>query len=380
MTLAPNKVFLNARFLTQPMSGMQRYAEELTTALDDLIGDRPDTVPFTVEALVPPGPTRPVPWRHIPVRQVGRLRGHAWEQWDLWRASAEGVLVSPCSVGPLLHPRHVVVMHDAAIFAHPEHFSWRYRTWHRWIRPRLAARAAGLATISEFSRRELSRYCGVAPERFTIIPDSAEHILRVPADDTILQRHGLRRGRYALTVGNQSPNKNIALAVRAFGLAQLPDMELVVAGGGASKIFGARGVPEEPGVKCVGRVSDGELRALYENAAVFLFPSRYEGFGVPPLEAMALGCPVISSDATAMPEVLGDAASYFSSDNAKAFSESISELAASKWLCSGLTDAGIARAAKYCWSESAIRLISIASRTPANPNVVQELEHNPSIR
>lgn len=350
-------IYFNMRFLTQPLSGVQRYAEELVAALDSRLAADPEHLGGArVVGLVPGGATRTRDWRTIEIRPVGRLTGHAWEQTELARAARDGVLVSLAGAGPLAHPRQVLAIHDANIFVNPQFYSPPYRHWHRMIRPRLARRAKALITISAFSRKELARWCGLSESRFEIIPDSAEHILGVPSDPDVLQRHGLESGRYVLCVGNQSPNKNIALAVDAFAAAAPHGVRLAVAGGAPSALAPAR-TGEAPWFSTLGRVSDGELRALYENAAAFVFPSLYEGFGVPPLEAMALGCPVVSSDGGAMPEVLGDAARFFRSGDAGACAARLRDvLALDAAGRKRMAEAGRAQAARYSWHSSADRL------------------------
>jgi glycosyltransferase involved in cell wall biosynthesis len=175
----------------------------------------------------------------------------------------------------------------------------------------------------------------------------------------VLARHGLEAGRYVLCVGNQSPNKNIALAIDAFAAAAPEGVRLVVAGGAPAALARAHTV-EAPWLSTLGRVSDGELRALYESASMFLFPSLYEGFGVPPLEAMTLGCPVVSSDSSAMPEVLGDAALFFRSGDVDACAARIREVlsldAAGR---QRMAESGLAQAARYRWLRSADRLSEI---------------------
>jgi glycosyltransferase involved in cell wall biosynthesis len=348
------KVYINGRFLTQPASGVQRYAAEVVRALDTHLGtDASPIGQLDVELLVPKGDRAGMALRHLRLREVGRLKGHAWEQLELFAAARDGVLVNLANSGPLLHRRSILVLHDAAIFRFPENFSPSYRAFHRLIRPQLAQRAAKLVTISEFSRRELARTCGVGEEAFTIIGDSAEHIWAVETDISILARHGLSPKRYALTVGNQAPNKNVALALRSFAQAAPEGWLLAVAGGGSKDIFGEATRTDNLSVRKLGRVTDQELRALYENAGVFLFPSRYEGFGVPPLEAMALGCPVISSDAASMPEVLGDAAVYFRSDDEQALAAAITQVVSSHWRREELTERGRTQANLYTWDKSA---------------------------
>jgi len=342
-------VFINGRFLTQPQSGMQRYASCLVTALDEVRAGSAETDRREVTLLVPKGAKALPQYRTIGVRETGVLTGHGWEQTELYWASRQGTLVSLTSTGPVLHADHVVAMHDAAIFAKPEHFGSAYRRLHTALRPVLAQRARQLITISGFSRLELARYCGVDPERFMIIPDSAEHILHVTSEPAILTRGELTPQRYFLCVGNQSPNKNIAAAVRAFEAAELDGYELAIVGTGAAKIFGTQVAVQGRGVKTLGRVNDAELRALYENAAGFLFPSHYEGFGVPPLEAMALGCPVISSASSAMPEVLGDAAVYVDADDVDGFAAAIRSMALDAGSNAGRIALGYDRSRMFSW-------------------------------
>ncbi|MBP2151677.1 glycosyltransferase family 4 protein [Xanthobacter flavus] len=358
--LSQDKLYVNGRFLTQPLSGMQRYAEQLCGALDaQFAADPALAIRYRPEVLVPTGSRREHSWRVLRVREVGQLRSHVWEQTELAFAARDGILVNLIAAGPLLHSRSILALHDAAVFAHPEHFSKSYRALHQVLRPRLARRAVRLVTISEFSRRELSKWLRIPEGAFTIIPDSAEHILHVESDTRILSRYGLEPHRYALTVGNQTPNKNIALALRAFVQASPEGWQIAVAGGGASHIFAESETADHPAVRKVGRVTDEELRALYENAGMFLFPSRYEGFGVPPLEAMSLGCPVISSNASAMIEVLADAAYYFQSDDRGDLAHAIAKVAENATLRADLAERGLARSRQYTWRSSAETLLDL---------------------
>jgi len=357
---AKSPIFFNMRFLTQPLSGMQRYAEELLAALDARLADDPHYLGGApLVGLAPRRPLRQRDWKTLRIERVGRLTGHAWQQLDLARAARGGTLVSLAGSGPLAHARHVLAIHDANLLVNPRFFSRSYRMWHGTLRPRLARRATALITISNFSRGELARCFALSEDRFVIVPDSAEHILETSAEPGILDRHGLAPGRYALCVGNQSPNKNIALAVEAFAELAPGGMSLAVAGGTPAALARADAI-EAPWLKALGRVSDGELRALYENAAMFVFPSIYEGFGVPPLEAMTLGCPVVSSDSSAMPEVLGDGALFFPCGDGAACAARIREIMSLDDAGrQALVAAGRERAALYRWQESANRLAGL---------------------
>ena len=355
-----NTTYFNLRFLGQPFSGMQRVAEELLTALDDLISSDPELLgEMKLIGLEPKGQARPTDWVNIERRKVGSVGGHLWEQMVLPVAARGGLLVSLGGAGPILHPAQIVLLADANVFVNPAFFSKRYVLLHRNLRPLIARRAARLITISEFSRRELARYCSVPEEKFSVIPDSAEHITKVKPDFEVFRRSGVSPGKYVLCVGNQSPNKNITFAAEAFARADPEGFTLVVAGS-APKVLRSADLPISEKQILLGRVTDPELRALYENAAAFLFPSIYEGFGLPPLEAMSLGCPVISSDSSAMPEVLRDGAKFYRAGDVESCAATLREilgLDASRR--EELIDRGYAVAASYSWQSSAERLALI---------------------
>jgi glycosyltransferase involved in cell wall biosynthesis len=212
-----------------------------------------------------------------------------------------------------------VVLHDAQVYRHPEFFSRSYLALHRAL-GRLFARTAHLATVSNFSRSELAQALRLPIDAFTVIPNSAEHIRRSEPDERIIGKLGLKRGSYFMALGTMTRNKNLTLAIQASALLDRPDYPLVIVGGDNRQVFDDRDVKADRAV-LAGRLHDTEIAALYKHASAFIFPSLYEGFGVPPLEAMAFGCPVIASTAAAVVETCGDGASYFDPHNAPALAE-----------------------------------------------------------
>lgn len=351
------RLAINARFLGQPLSGVQRFGREIVAALDArLVADAGlrrrlgPVVAYAPEGVADPG------WQAVDLQRVPGGRGHAWEQGALWRAARDAVLVSPGNAGPLRHRAQVLVLHDANLWEIPEAYGWRYRALHRALRPRLARRAAELVTVSRYSARQLAGVLGVAEARFSVVPNAAEHVLQVRSEPGFLARHGLVRGGYLLCVGNRSPNKNIARLVAAHERAgDVPP--LVVAGGVAP------GLAAGPAVQGLGRVTDGALRALYEGACGFVFPSLFEGFGIPPLEAMELGCPVLAARAGALPEVLGDAALWCDpllvADMARGV-RALAGMGADER--ARLVRVGRAQAARYRWAGSVEALLPAIER------------------
>jgi glycosyltransferase involved in cell wall biosynthesis len=352
------QVFLNGRFASQALTGVQRYAEEMVRALDCELG-RVARAPTAFTLLVPRTAQQLHVFKRIAVRQVGRLRGHAWEQLELPWYARGGLLVSLANTGPLRKGTQIITMHDASAFAVPDTYSLPFRLWYQFLLPALGRAATRVVTDSEFSRSELRRYAGVPDQKLRVIPLSGEHILRAHPDRGILTRLQLRPRSYVLTVGSQSPHKNIQVVLDAMEHLGERRFDIVVAGGRNPKIFGSNRVTAGREVKPAGYVSDGELRALYENAGCFVYPSLYEGFGLPPLEAMMCGCPVIVSRRASLPEVCGDAAVYCDPESPTDVAESIERVMLDSDLQDKLRTLSRYRAQQFSWDASARALLGL---------------------
>jgi glycosyltransferase involved in cell wall biosynthesis len=345
-------ICINGRFLTQPITGVQRFAEEVVKALDLLIAGGEIRPPGKVSVLAPANVLRVPKFTAIEMSIRGQLKGHAWEQLELPWLAGGALIVNLCQVAPALRRRQLVVMHDASVYAVPWAFSRKFRAWYRVLMPLIARRSEKLATVSRFSRMELARYIKVAAERFAVIDESGDHILSAAPDRSVLTRHGLTARKFVLAVSSLNPNKNFAGLVQAFEFLSDGDFDIVVAGGSAPRVFGsALNLPAS--VKHIGYVSDGELRALYEAAACFVYPSFYEGFGLPPLEAMRCGCPVIASHAASMPEICAGGALYCDPHSPQDIADKISGLMGNTGLQDELRSKGLARAAEFSWERCA---------------------------
>lgn len=356
-----SELHINARFLTQPVSGTQRYAQQVLDALDRAVPVW-EGAPRIV-AWAPIGERREPGWANIEIRTTGRTSGHLWEQTELARAASGGWLLNLISSGPIIHPRQIVTLHDAAIFRHPGQFSRSYGMFHRLVRPALARRARRICTVSAFSMHALAEHMQVPPAKFAVIPNGADHLLGVASDPAAIGRRGLVPGRYILFVGNRAPHKNFETALAAFRALDRLDMKLVTVGIGLKAVFGVADDDGGPRVEHLTEVADAELRALYENAALLIFPSRYEGFGIPPLEAMSLGCPVVASNAAAIPETVGDAALLVSPDDAGGMKDAMLRIIDGPALRAELIEKGRARAQLFTWEEAGRKLRLLLGET-----------------
>ncbi|MBO1325142.1 glycosyltransferase family 4 protein [Acetobacter sp. TBRC 12305] len=361
--LAEPVIYVNGRFMTQPLSGVQRFALEISQALARI--SRADGQPAPI-MLTPAAPCEQAMAEDQPRRAVGRRKGQMWEQFELPRAARQGVLLNLGNTGPLWGGPRIVIIHDAGVFSQPGSYSWKFRLWYRFLHTVLRYTHARLVTVSRFSRMELAKYLRIPAERITVISEGAEHIAGVAADPAILARFGLHPQRFVLAVGNLAPHKNLArldALARALGARGIP---LVISGSVNAAVFNAKAGQALPNPAIyVGRVTDRELRALYEAAACFVFPSLYEGFGLPPLEAMACGCPVVAADIAVLHEICGTAALYADPTDPDAIAKAVLDVLDTPSSARDMRAAGKVRAASFTWDRAARSLLDVArSLTP----------------
>ncbi len=288
------RIGVNARLLHAPtLRGWNRYTVNLIAGLGELGAD---LVLYTDRPLSDVHAER-LPRQRCTVRESGPVRYPAWEQVWLPRACAKDrVDVLHCPTGRLTPGSLLTAT-----------YHWVART-----------RASHIITPSGHARDDLVRLLGIRPERITVIPEAADPRFGTPVTDDarrrVLQRYELG-GPYVFYIGGWEERKNIPFLVRAFAEAQLGETDLVLAGGDEPRVPALRSLAATLGladrVRLVGEVADEDLPALYAGALCFVYPSRYEGFGLQLCESMALGCPTLASRATSLPEVLGSGGDTF---------------------------------------------------------------------
>jgi glycosyltransferase involved in cell wall biosynthesis len=351
-------VGLDGRGFGSPAGGVRRYVRELTTALVAIdpemqlmaIGTHPgDTLP--------PGVTGVPIGRSLP-------SNFGWSIDGLPRAirrTGLDVFHAPAYTAPLwgAHPL-VVTIHDVSYARHPEWYPYRIDPVRRWFYRRSAQAADLVITDSEFSRREIEAAYAIPPEHIRVIP------LGVGAPFAPMAgKRGTPEGHRSPTmlhVGDLHARRNLRVLVDVLAMLRsredaLRNTSLVLAGAdrgaGAEILEHAKALGVADGIRLVSAANDQAVVALMHQADVFAYPSVYEGFGLPPLEAMACGTPVIASKASSIPEVVGDAGMLVAPDDLRGWYDAAVSVLTSEPHAAALRRSGLARAASFTWQRTA---------------------------
>lgn len=342
-------LYVNARFLTQDISGVQRYAIEISRQLHSMCDD--------VRFITPKNIIHHDLAEELGVEVVGNLTGHLWEQFDLPRylkKQGEPLLINLCNTAPLFYKNKIVTLHDVAFERFPQTFSWKFRYAYQFAIPRIVKSSRNLLTDSDFSKSEISAVYGVDPKKIEIVHCAVSGNFRFVENEA--------DEKYILAVSSLNYQKNFHALVQAFNLLEDKTIKLFLVGA-INKNFADHKLVEDiernPNIKFMGRVDDGELVRLYSMAQCFVYPSLYEGFGIPPLEAQACGCPCVVSNAASLPEVCADSVVYFDPLSVSDMAEKIQLVLNDQALRSELRAKGFENIKRFSWENSAKRIIQI---------------------
>jgi glycosyltransferase involved in cell wall biosynthesis len=293
------------------------------------------------------------PDRYVVIRPRPRLAhraGHVWEQLALPLLARDADLVyCPANLGPLASRRNAVMIHDLAALAHPEWYGRSYAAWQRVVLPAVARRARLVITVSRFARDEIVERLGIPEDSVAVVPNGVSSVFSPSADPGPARKAlGLDRP-YVLALATRSARKNIAVLGEAAAALRPLGIEVVAAGGGRGYLRGG----EAPPARALGYVPERLLPGLYAGALALAMPSLYEGFGLPCLEAMACGTPVVAADRSALPETCGDAALFADPGDPDAFAAALLRAATDDNGRARLIAAGLDRAAGFTWQRSA---------------------------
>ncbi len=353
------RILIDLRMVRGRLHGIARYALELARRLPALAPDlsfmgltAPEGLPSGLGALTPS-----IPLHRARAGFLDALKEQAMLLVDLLELKPDVFHATSFSLPALWTGRLVATLHDANHLALTENYSPVHTLYYRLIVGPRAKRASALLTVSEFSREELARYLDLTPYRFQVIAPGVDERYQPPTPSearAFIQRHHLP-ARYLAAVGNPKAHKNLGLLAKL--APELPVPIVLLAGKGAAKELGFPETTVE-----LAELPEEEMPLFYGAAAGLLLPSRYEGFGLPALEAMATGCPVLASNVTSLPEVTGKAAVLLPPDDLGAWREATLRLLRDEGLQRSLTETGRERALRYTWDDCARLTLAVYRR------------------
>ena len=318
------KVYINGRFLESELTGVGRYSINVIKEIDLLLDDD-RYANLDIELVIPNIVRAELELKNINIRHIGFNQGSLWEQLDLPICTYGKFLISLHSHAPIFKTNQIVVLHDGRMTnAKKTDAYFAQRMFILFMGIILGKRLKRIITISNYAKKELHENYGIANHKMVVIPEGCNHVLNVQADVAILQKFSLSSVKYVLAVGGGSAKNNVYTA-RALAKYAKNDLHFVLVSGTPEHVKQEL-IKAYDKVHILGRVTDEELVALYKNAFCLAFPSISEGFGIPPIEAMALGCPVIVSNVDSLPEICGEAALYCDPYNIDSFIASLGKL------------------------------------------------------
>lgn len=345
-------VVVNARFLTQDLTGVQRFAYQISK---ELKGNFTNDILF----VSPKGIVSFVESESLDAIVVGKYSGHYWEQVELVRflnKIGSPILINLANTAPILYKNKITVLHDIAFYRFSHSYSLPFRLFYRSIIPLVLKTSKAVVTVSDFSRVEISNLYNIPVDKIKVMYNSVDEFFS--HNRTVNEKDE----KFILTVSSLHAQKNIAALIDAFNTIADPDLKLYLVGS-MNKSFRnsalEKSISNNHNIIFLGRVSDDQLISLYSKARCFVFPSLYEGFGIPPLEAQACGCPCIISRAASLPEIFGDSVIYFDPNNYLDIADKIEYFLNNDKLEIELVKRGFINTDRFSWKKSAFKLIDI---------------------
>lgn len=371
------RIGINGRFLMAKRTGVQRAAYNLMKTLFEI--DRHNEY-FLFTGDSQKGLSE-WSWENVtivtsPIREGDSLRNHLWEQFQLPRlASRYGIdlLHSPANLAPFFYSGPSIVhIHDLCFIVNPQWYSYAFHRAYNFIIPRLARKATKVITNSNNSRNDLMQFCEVSADKVKLIywaVDATFH--RVSSKKEGFIHDNVPKEDFILYVGSLEPRKNIATLIEAYESLRHRNPQLktkLILIGGENRLFAKARLKiseYDNDIHFKGFVGDEKLRDYYRKATVVAYPSLYEGFGLPPLEAMASGTPVVTSNTSSLPEVVGDAALMVSPFDASQLAEALEKVLSNSALRQKMVASGYKQVKKFNWYRVARNILGVYYETYA---------------
>lgn len=307
-------IVINGDFLMHRITGVQRYALEVTKHIDDILDEYKG---YHIELMIPSNCNISLQLHHIKIVKKGKYKKFFWLQYDLMRYCRKQKALCLCmaTVVPFFYAKHSAnVIHDAATLVHPEFYSRKYLLMSRILIWGVINRLNKVFTVSIFSKNEIVRYAHIDPRKITVAYNSYEHFYSVNYDFSILNDLGIEKNKYFYALSSLAPNKNFKWILSE--AKQNPEETFVISGMKID-LFSDANLDDAPdNVIFTGYICDEQVKALLSQCKTFLFPTLYEGFGIPPLEALSCGAKITVSDTPCMHEIYEGCANYIDPNNA----------------------------------------------------------------
>lgn len=348
---------VNGRYLTQKATGVHRYAFEICNKLHEMGVDFHVAIPQEID------PGYKFTFKTV---KCGSLNTHMWEQISLPRylkSIGSPLLISFTGCGPLNYDNQIMTIHDVSHERYPQWFSKNYYRFYHFMMPRIGRKAHAVLTVSEFSKDEIVDTLGLDKDKIHVIHSNVPFHNKPSKDEILNFRHNPDAERYIIAVSSMDPRKNFVRLVEAFDKIEDKSVKLYIIG----MSFKAFNTPDlqkliNERVHLPGYIPDEALQAMYQNALLSVYPSLYEGFGLPPLESMTYGCPAINSSIPALREVSEDAALYVDPYDVEDMTIKINQLLEDESLRQALRLKGLEQIKKYSWDKSAKQVYELAQR------------------
>jgi len=341
------KIYVNGRFLSQPITGVQRFALEMCKALANH--------GFEV-VILSPSESKIKSVNNCTIKKFGVLNGILWEQIELlffllWHKKP--LLINFGASGPIFYSNRIVTIHDISYYINSKWFSWWYSAYYKLVTPIFTRLSKKVITVSEFSKNEIIKKLKIDAQKIVVINNAVSQDLK-----EIMQTENYNAEKYILSVGSLDPRKNISKLVEAYKMSEISNEFKLLIIGRTAPMFNIK-LEKDIKSMSLGYVTDDELAKLYRNATLFVYPSLYEGFGIPPLEAMAFGCPVVLSDIPVFREIFEDAACYVDPHSLNSIADGINLVIHDEQYRAQLIKKGLEIQKKYSWDTSAKKFIEI---------------------
>lgn len=340
---------VNARFLTQNISGVQRHAIEISRQLKKLNND--------ISFISPKNIIHNDLASELNATCIGNLTGHLWEQIELpkyLKSNNKPILLNLANTAPVLYGNNIVTLHDISFIRFPKNFSWKFRFAYKIAIPLILKKSKLILTDSIFSKNEIASVYNIDPINIKVVHCAVSKEFQYSAANI--------KDKYILAVSSQSYHKNFHALIKSFNSLTDKSVKLYLVGainGNFADHKLAREINGNENIKFMGRVEDAELVQLYSNAQCFVYPSLYEGFGIPPLEAQACGCPCVVSNVASLPEVCGASVIYCNPYSTEDISEKIQQVISDEACRKNLKAKGYENIMRFSWKKSAEKILKI---------------------